>query len=77
MPWYSGPALLEHLETVDVSPAADEAGMRLPVQWVCRPDQDFRGFAGTLVGGTVVPGQRTGAPLRNFISVRGWYFRDG
>jgi len=55
-PWYSGPALLDHLETVDVeSPLADKP-FRFPVQWVNRPDLDFRGFSGTVVGGRVRPG---------------------
>ncbi len=51
MPWYAGPTLLEHLETVDASHARKDLGLRMPVQWVCRPDQNFRGFAGTLVSG--------------------------
>jgi bifunctional enzyme CysN/CysC len=55
-PWYRGPTLLEHLETVDASRHARSGGFRLPVQWVCRPNQDFRGFAGTLTSGTVAPG---------------------
>jgi bifunctional enzyme CysN/CysC len=56
MPWYTGPSLLEHLETVQVESVAEASGFRMPVQWVCRPDQDFRGFAGTLVGGRVDTG---------------------
>ncbi len=58
MPWYTGTTLLAHLETVDVAAAgaADNAALRLPVQWVCRPDQNFRGFAGTIASGTVAPG---------------------
>jgi bifunctional enzyme CysN/CysC len=55
MPWYDGPALLEHLETLPLAPPAVH-GFRLPVQWVNRPDQDFRGYAGTLTGGVVAPG---------------------
>jgi len=55
-PWYGGPSLLEHLETVDVSEAGADDALRLPVQWVCRPDQHFRGFAGTLAAGSVAPG---------------------
>jgi bifunctional enzyme CysN/CysC len=55
-PWYAGPALLEHLETVDVGARQQGAGFRLPVQWVCRPDQNFRGFAGTIAAGSVKPG---------------------
>ena len=54
--WYNGPTLIEYLETV---PAADErAGQsfRMPVQWVNRPNLDFRGFSGQVVGGTVRPG---------------------
>jgi bifunctional enzyme CysN/CysC len=56
MPWYTGPTLLEHLETVDVGRGAETTGFRLPVQWVCRPNQDFRGFAGTIAAGRVAPG---------------------
>jgi bifunctional enzyme CysN/CysC len=56
MPWYSGPTLLEHLEDIDVAHAAANIGFRLPVQWVCRPDQNFRGFAGTIAAGSVHPG---------------------
>src|SRR5690606_34927924 len=48
-PWYRGPSLLQHLETVEVDRARNDTGFRLPVQWVCRPDQNFRGFAGTVV----------------------------
>ena len=55
--WYTGPVLLEHLETVDLSndESANEA-FRLPVQWVNRPNLDFRGFAGQIAAGTVKPG---------------------
>src|SRR5690606_7835624 len=60
MPWYQGPTLLAHLETVDVSVAADGRGLRLPVQWVCRPNQDFRAFAGSMAGGEVAPGDGVG-----------------
>jgi bifunctional enzyme CysN/CysC len=55
MPWYTGPTLLEHLETVEIASRASSS-MRLPVQWVSRPNQEFRGFCGTLAGGTVSPG---------------------
>src|SRR5690606_18500685 len=55
-PWYEGVSLLEHLETVDVSRDADTTGFRMPVQWVCRPNQEFRGFAGTIVAGDIAPG---------------------
>ena len=55
-PWYTGPALLEHLETVQVDSGEAACGLRLPVQWVNRPNQDFRGFAGTIAAGEVAPG---------------------
>jgi bifunctional enzyme CysN/CysC len=53
MAWYDGPSLLECLETVDVTRDAAASALRLPVQWVCRPDGTFRGFAGTLAGGRI------------------------
>ncbi|MFL6766696.1 MAG: sulfate adenylyltransferase subunit CysN [Sphingomicrobium sp.] len=57
MSWYSGPSLLEHLEDVPIDSAADAAKpFRMPVQWVSRPDQHFRGFAGQIAGGSVAPG---------------------
>jgi len=56
MPWYQGPSLLEHLETVDATRGDSALGFRLPVQWVCRPNQDFRGFAGSIAAGEVRPG---------------------
>ncbi len=56
MPWYTGTTLLEHLETVVIDHARRDPGLRMPVQWVCRPDQHFRGFAGTIVSGAVTPG---------------------
>ena len=56
-PWYNGPALIDHLETVELSStAAQEASFRMPVQWVNRPNLDFRGFAGQITSGTVKPG---------------------
>jgi bifunctional enzyme CysN/CysC len=59
MPWYQGPTLMDYLETVEVDEIGQQAGpMRLPVQWVNRPDLDFRGFAGTLSSGMVRPGDR-------------------
>lgn len=56
MPWFKGPFLLEHLETVDVDTALADRPFRLPVQWVNRPNLDFRGFSGTIVSGRVAPG---------------------
>jgi len=56
MGWYQGPTLLEHLETVPIDSAADEAKpFRMPVQWVNRPDQHFRGFAGQVASGGIKP----------------------
>ncbi|MBP2316098.1 sulfate adenylyltransferase subunit CysN [Azospirillum soli] len=56
MDWYKGPTLLAQLETMEVSSDALNRPFRLPVQWVNRPDQHFRGFSGTIAGGTVRPG---------------------
>jgi bifunctional enzyme CysN/CysC len=58
MPWYDGPSLIEYLETADVTDEAHARPLRLPVQWVNRPNSDFRGFAGQLVAGQVRPGDR-------------------
>jgi bifunctional enzyme CysN/CysC len=55
MPWYDGPSLIEHLETVEIVPSATTT-LRMPVQWVNRPDHAFRGFSGRLLGGSVRPG---------------------
>jgi bifunctional enzyme CysN/CysC len=55
-PWYRGPTLMQHLETVDVAKVSREAPFRLPVQWVNRPNLDFRGFSGMIAGGMVAPG---------------------
>ncbi len=57
MPWYEGPALLEHLETVPIAAARPDSGaFHMAVQWVNRPDSRFRGYAGRIAGGTVRPG---------------------
>ncbi len=55
-PWYSGPHLLDYLETVDVEDARAGKPFRMPVQWVNRPNADFRGFAGTIASGSVSAG---------------------
>ena len=52
-PWYKGPPLLDYLELVDVEDERARRPFRLPVQWVNRPDLDFRGFAGTIASGSV------------------------
>jgi sulfate adenylyltransferase large subunit len=55
MPWYEGPALLEHLESVEIAGDRDLAHRRFPVQWVIRPmaddHHDYRGYAGQVAGG--------------------------
>jgi len=58
MPWYHGPTLMGHLETVEVGEALPTRPFRLPVQWVNRPDHTFRGFAGLIASGSVHPGDR-------------------
>ena len=58
MPWYEGPALLALLEAAQPVRPVHPHGLRLPVQWVNRPNQDFRGFAGTITGGEVAPGDQ-------------------
>jgi sulfate adenylyltransferase subunit 1 len=55
-PWYQGPTLLEHLETVQLRPAASIDTVRFPIQYVIRPDSAFRGFAGQVAGGVIRPG---------------------
>ncbi|WP_029349962.1 sulfate adenylyltransferase subunit CysN [Bosea sp. 117] len=55
-PWYGGPTLVEYLESVPVEDDALARPFRMPVQWVNRPNLDFRGFAGTIVSGSVRPG---------------------
>jgi bifunctional enzyme CysN/CysC len=63
MPWYRGPTLLEWLETVDVESDLAEGPFRLPVQWVNRPNADFRGYAGTITGGRIRPGDELVAAI--------------
>jgi bifunctional enzyme CysN/CysC len=56
-PWYGGPSLIQHLEEVEVNATADQTKpFRMPVQWVNRPNLDFRGFSGLVAGGTIRPG---------------------
>ena len=57
-PWYSGPSLLELLETVDLSQDLNTRDFRFPVQVVIRPNLNFRGFAGTVVSGVIKPGEK-------------------
>jgi len=56
MPWYTGQYLVEYLETVDVEDNRAAKPFRMPVQWVNHPNSNFRGFAGTIAGGSVRPG---------------------
>ncbi len=56
MPWYSGATLIEHLEAVPVAGDRNLRDLRMPVQWVNRPNLDFRGFCGSLASGVVRPG---------------------
>jgi len=56
-PWYDGPVLIDHLETIEVSNTASQTKpFRMSVQWVNRPNLDFRGFSGLIASGTVKPG---------------------
>jgi bifunctional enzyme CysN/CysC len=57
-PWYAGPALMDYLENVEIEEQAQRRPLRLPVQWVNRPNLDFRGFAGTVASGIVRQGER-------------------
>jgi len=56
MPWYAGPSLMQHLDSVDASDTRKSACFSMPVQWVNRPHLDFRGFCGRLASGTLRPG---------------------
>ncbi|HEX3152261.1 MAG TPA: sulfate adenylyltransferase subunit CysN [Gemmataceae bacterium] len=56
MPWYHGPALLDHLETVHIASDRNLTDLRFPVQYVIRPNLDFRGFAGTVASGIIRKG---------------------
>ena len=55
-PWYGGPTLLQHLETVEIADRGTRSPFRMPVQWVNRPNLDFRGFSGLIVGGDIAVG---------------------
>ena len=78
MPWYAGPTLLEHLETVPIQPASSITAIRVPVQYVIRPDAAFRGFAGQVSGGTVRSGDAIMAlPSRQITRVQSIVTFDG
>ena len=77
-PWHQGPALLPYLETIDVEKDASGEAFRLPVQWVNRPNLDFRGFSGTIASGTVRPGDEiVVAPSGKRSTVRRIVTKDG
>ncbi|HWW33261.1 MAG TPA: sulfate adenylyltransferase subunit CysN [Steroidobacteraceae bacterium] len=58
MPWFAGPTLIEHLESVPVDARLADRPFRLPVQWVSRPNADFRGYSGQIASGSIRPGER-------------------
>jgi bifunctional enzyme CysN/CysC len=57
MPWYSGPSLVDHLQSVEIPAVAAARPFRFPVQWVNRPNAEFRGFSGTVASGSIAPGE--------------------
>jgi bifunctional enzyme CysN/CysC/sulfate adenylyltransferase subunit 1 len=78
MPWYTGPTLLEYLETVPLALAETSGPMRFPVQLVLRPDANFRGFAGQVARGTLRAGDRVMAlPSRRETTVKRIVTYDG
>src|SRR5215469_5760596 len=78
MPWYTGPTLLEHLETVPIAEDRNFADMRFPVQYVIRPNLDFRGFAGQVASGVIRHGDSvTVLPSGRSSRVKSIVTRDG
>ena len=78
MSWYEGPTLLQYLESVPVRPGVAHESLRFPVQYVIRPDADFRGFAGQVASGTLHPGDEVMAlPSRRKARVRSIVTYDG
>lgn len=82
MPWYQGPTLLYHLETVYIGADANHVDARFPVQWVIRPHSDkwhdFRGFAGRVAGGVFKPGDKVRVLPSGFESkIKGIHTMDG
>ena len=78
-PWYTGPPLLAHLETVELDTTRDAARpFRMPVQWVNRPNLDFRGFSGLIATGSVKPGDAVRVlPLGKTSTVKSIVMFDG
>ncbi len=78
IPWYQGPALLEHLESVPPRPGTGDDALRFPIQYVLRPDANFRGFSGQVAGGVIRPGSPVLAlPSRRQTRVRSIAAYDG
>jgi bifunctional enzyme CysN/CysC len=76
--WYDGPTFLHHIETLNISTDRNLIDMRLPVQYVQRPDQDFRGFSGTLASGVIRVGDEVASlPSRQQSRVKAIYGPDG
>ena len=77
-PYFRGPTLMEYLETVTVEENLSHKPLRMPVQWVNRPHQDFRGFSGLIASGTVRPGDRVRVMPKGVVTeVRGITTYDG
>ena len=77
-PYYRGPTLMEYLETVTVEENLSHKPLRMPVQWVNRPHQDFRGFSGLIASGTVRPGDRVRVMPKGVVTeVKGITTYDG
>ncbi|MGN0624284.1 MAG: sulfate adenylyltransferase subunit 1, partial [Oscillospiraceae bacterium] len=77
IPWYKGEALLEYLETVDISSENDEQGFYMPVQRVCRPNHTFRGFQGQIESGSINVGDEiTTLPSDEKAKVKGLLVTD-
>ncbi|MHB1935702.1 MAG: sulfate adenylyltransferase subunit CysN [Acidobacteriaceae bacterium] len=78
IPWYAGPSLLEYLEEIPIADANSPEAFRFPVQYVIRPDDSFRGFAGQIIAGSVRPGDRVVAlPSKQKTRVRSIVTFDG
>ena len=78
MPWYEGPTFLNHLENVNISTDRNLIDMRLPIQYVLRPNLDFRGFSGTVASGVVRVGDVISClPSRQQSRIKAIYGADG
>ena len=78
MPWYNGPTLLHHLETVKVDASRNVIDFRFPVQYVIRPNQNFRGFSGKIASGRIKPGDEiTALPSKISSRVKEIVTKDG